>query len=71
MPPSPSLLPSPLPLLSSSLSPLLAMPAKPIFINKVNKDKNKNIKKPIKVEYKDIGLLLLLPPPPPIYFISV
>ena len=35
----------------------------PTSTDKVNKDEDKNIKKPIKVENKDIGLLLLLPPP--------
>ena len=67
--------PSPSPSLSPSLSPLLlpmslspAMPVKPIYINKINKGKDENIKEPIKVKDEDIKLLLLLLL---IYFISI
>ena len=75
--PSPS--PLPLPSLSPSLSPSLlpsppspATPVEPISIDKVNKSEDKNIKEPVEVEDKDIGLPLLLPsPPPPARFSSV
>ena len=60
--------PSPLPLLLLLLLLLplsLITPAEPIF---ADKGKDKNIKKPIEVEDKNIGLLLL---PLPVHFISV
>ena len=62
--PSLSLLPSLLLSPSSSLLPSLVTPVEPTSVDKVNKDKDKNIKEPVKVENKDIGLLLPLPLPP-------
>ena len=62
--------PSPSPLLSLLLLPLLATPAKPMSVDEVNEDKDKNIKEPIKVENKNIGSSPPLPPPPT-RFISV
>jgi len=50
------------------LLPLL--PATPIEPTSADKSEDKNIKKPIEVEKKDIGSLSPLPPPP-IRFISV
>ena len=49
-------------------SPLPVTPAEPTSVDKVNKGEDENIKEPVKVEDKDIGLL---PPPLPVRFISV
>ena len=69
----PVLLPSlsPLLLLLILLSPLPAMPVKLISIDKINEDKNKNIKEPIKVEDKDVDSPLLLLLLPLIHFTSI
>jgi len=59
--PLPSPLPSPSPSLSLSPSPSPSTPAEPISVDKVNKGEDKNIKKPVEVEDKDVGLPLLPP----------
>ena len=55
----------PLPLPSLLLLPLLAIPAEP---TSADESEDENIKKPIKVEDKDIGLPSL---PPPTRFTSI
>ena len=59
------LVPLPSPLLSLLL---LVTPAESTSADKGDEGEDKNIKEPIKVKNKDVGLLLL---PPPTHFISV